>query len=187
MDITQLFLSGAKDCKQFTEASDIVKKNSFGKAWLIGGFVYRTIASQLYGLPKPDVDLDFIVENHVSDFDLPDGWAVNLNRYGNPKFVYGKKQIDFVPLKNIYSILQRNLEPTIENYLTGVPFTIQSIAFDVYDCLIIGEVGIAALKKRIVEVNNLSNAKYSAQKKNKALTVLIQEKADSLGFSAIFP
>src|SRR3989338_7734962 len=112
MNITEYFLSGVKDCQEFTEALEIVRRNSSVKIWLIGGFVYRTIASQLYGLPKPEVDLDFVVEVPVQEFDLPNGWRADINRFGNPKLVNGKKQIDYVPLKNIYSILQRQVEPT---------------------------------------------------------------------------
>lgn len=187
MNITQIFLSGIKNCEEFKEAIDIVKKNSSGKIWLIGGFVYRTIAGQLYGLPKPRVDLDFVIENPVPDFDLPNGWKVGINRFGNPKLVNRKKQIDYVPLKNIYSIRQRQIKPTIKNYLTGVPLTIQSIAFDVRENRIIGEIGIDALRRRVVGINDLFFAKYAAQKKNKSLRVMIQEKADDLGFTPIFP
>ena len=187
MNITQAFLSGVKGREEFTEALDIVKRNSSGKIWLIGGFVYRTIASQLYGLPKPEVDLDFVVETPVQDFDLPRGWGVDKNRFGNPKLVSGKKQIDYVPLGNIYSILQRNIEPTIDNYLTGVPLTVQSVAYDVYANKVVGEIGIDALRRRVVEVNDLLFAKYAAQEKNKSLQVMIQEKADNLGFTPIFP
>lgn len=187
MDITEIFLSGAKDREEFPEALEIVKNNSSGNIWLIGGFVYRTIASQLYGLPKPEVDLDFVVEYPVSYFNLPSGWKVDRNRFGNPKLVNGKKQIDFVPLKNIYSIIQRQLEATIENYLTGVPLTVQSIAYDLTKNKVIGEIGITALQRKIVKVNDIYFAKYAAKKKNKSLQSMIQEKAEGLGFTPIFP
>lgn len=89
MDITQLFLSGIKSRLEFAESLDVVRRNSSGRIWLVGGFVYRTIASQLYGLPEPESDLDFVVENPVLEFDLPNGWRVDSNRYGNPKLVNG--------------------------------------------------------------------------------------------------
>lgn len=187
MDITQVFLFGIKDCEEFPEALEIVKKNSSGKIWLIGGFVYKTIASQLYGLPKPKVDLDFVVEYPVTDFNLPSGWRADKNRFGNPKLMKGKKQIDYVPLGNIYSIIQRQIEPTIENFLTGVPLTIQSVAYDVNKNRVIGEIGIDALQRKVVEVNDLHFAEYAAKKKNKSLQSMIQEKADDLGFTPIFP
>lgn len=187
MDITKAFLSGVKDCEEFPEALEIVKRNSSGRIWLIGGFVYRTIASQLYGLLKPEVDLDFVVEYPVSDFYLPDGWRVDKNRYGNPKLINGKKQIDYIPLRNTYPILKRQIEPTIENFLIGVPLTVQSVAYDVNENKVIGEIGIDALQRRVVEANDLLCAEYAAKKKNKSLQAMIQEKADGLGFTPIFP
>lgn len=187
MNFTQVFLSGIEDCEEFSEALDIVKGNSSGKIWLIGGFVYRKIASQLYELPKPKVDLDFIVEYPVSDFNLPSGWRVKTNRFDNPKLVRGKKQIDYVPLENIYAIVERQVQPTIENFLKLVPLTIQSIAYNVNENKVIGEIGINALQRRVVEVNDLVFAGYAADKKNKSLQDMIQEKADELGFTPIFP
>ncbi len=187
MDVTKAFLDGVRGSQEYEEAVDIVKHNSSGKIWLVGGFVYRTIASQLYGLPKPDVDLDFIVEIPASTFSLPDGWAVDKNRFSNPKLVNGKKQIDYVPLGNIYSIIQRQIEPKIENFLSGVPLTVQAIAYDVLKNSVIGEIGIDALQRRIVEVNNLFFAEYAAKKKHKSLQAMIQEKADGLCFKPIFP
>ncbi len=187
MEFTQAFVSGARECEDFLEAVDIIKGNSSGKAWLVGGFVYRTIASQLYGLSNPIVDFDFIIQDSINDFNLPPGWRVIINAYGNPKFVNGKKKIDYVPLSSVYSILRRQVEPTIENYLTGVPLTIQSIAYDVDEEKVIGEIGINAVQKRVVGVNNLPLAEYAAKRKNKSLRAMIQEKADGLGFTPIFP
>ena len=138
-------------------------------------------------MSKPEVDLDFVVEYPVSDFDLPDGWRVDKNRFGNPKLISGRKQIDYVPLEKIYSILQRQIEPTIENYLTGVPLNVQSVAYDINEKRVIGEIGINALLRRVVEVNDLFFAEYAAQKKGKSLREMIQEKADELSFTPIFP
>jgi hypothetical protein len=187
MDITQAFLSDVKNNEEFLEALEIVKKNSAGKLWLIGGFVYRTITSQLYRLPKTKVDLDFIVEYPVSNFELPNGWRIDENRFGNPKLVNDKKQIDYVPLGNIYSIIQRQIQPTIDNFLKNVPLTVQSIVYNVQENIIIGDVGINALKKRVVEVNDLYFAEYAAKKKNKSLQEMIKEKATELDFIPIFP
>lgn len=187
MNVTNAFLSGIKDCKEFAEASDIAKRNSSGKIWLIGGFVYRNIASQLYNLPKPEVDLDFIIEKPVKQFDLPNGWNIEKNRFGNPKFVNDKMQIDYVPLGNIYSIQYRDLEPSIENFLTGTGLKIQSIAYSFHENKIIGSAGIDALKKKVIEVNNMHFAEYAAQKKGKSLKQYMQEKADSLHFTPVFP
>ena len=138
-------------------------------------------------MPKPEGDLDFMIENPVSEFDLPYGWRVGNIRFGNPKLVNGKKEIDYILLRNINSILQRQVEPTIENYLTRVPLIIQSIAYDFYESKFFGETGIDALQRRVVEVNNLLFAERYTQKKNKSLQTMIKEKSDGLGFTPIFP
>jgi len=189
MDFTKLFLDGMEGCKEFDEALSIVRMNSLGNVWLIGGSVYRTIASQLYGIQKPDVDFDFIIEKptSVKDFNLPEKWTVSANRFGNPKLIGPTQNIDFVPLKNIYSIKHRNLESSIDVYLTGVPLTIQSIAYDVTKNKVIGNIGMLALRNKVVEVNDLYYAQYCVLKKGKSLNEYIHEKADGLNFTAIYP
>ncbi len=61
------------------------------------------------------------------------------------------------------------------------------MAYDVNENRVIGEIGIDALSRRVVEVNDLHLAEYAAKKKNKSLRAMIQEKADRLGFMPIFP
>ena len=67
MDATKLFLDGINTCAEFHEAITIVKSNSKGKVWLIGGSIYRTIANQLYNVQKPSVDFDFIIEKGFAE------------------------------------------------------------------------------------------------------------------------
>lgn len=149
--------------------------------------VFRTLASQIYGSQKPEADLDFIVENVSSQIVLPDGWENRKNRFGNPKFINGEKQIDFVPLDNVYSITSRELEPTIENFLSGTPLTIQAVVYNITSNRLTGEKGLDAIQRKIVEVNNLSFAEYAAQKKGKSLNQYMQEKAEELGFRVVLP
>jgi hypothetical protein len=188
MDFTKIFLDGMSDSPEFVEALSIVKSNSFENVWLIGGSVYRTIASQLYGIPRPAVDFDFIIEKPISiyDFNLSQGWTVSANRFGNPKLIGPTQNIDFVPLENIYSIKQRNLGPSIDAYLTGVPLNIQSIAFDVRKSIILGDIGIRALTQKIVEVNNVHYAKYASMKKGTSLIEYISKYARELDFTPIY-
>jgi hypothetical protein len=187
MNLNALFSEGINSYPEYSEAVGIVKRNSSGNIWLIGGMVFRTLASQLYGLPKPEVDFDFIVENANVQIILPKGWEERKNRFGNPKFVNGEKQIDFVPLNNVYSITSRKLDPSIENFLSGTPLTIQAVVYDIINKRLIGERGIDAIKRKVVEVNDLQFAEYAAQKKEKSLNQYIREKADELGFTSIFP
>lgn len=177
------------DCAEFGEALSIIKANSFGNVWLIGGMVYRTIANQLYGTPRPNVDFDFIIEKSVSinDFNLPQGWNVGYNHFGNPKLIGPAQDIDFVPLENVYSIKHRNLVPSIDAYLTGAPLNIQSIAFDVQNKTIVGDIGMKALTQRIVEINDIYYAKYASEEKGTSLREYISKYAKELNFIPVYP
>jgi len=187
MDFTKAFLDGLGDCEEYAEASKIIERNSSGRIWLVGGLVYRTIANQLYGSPKPEMDLDFVVERAVETFHLPSGWTVERNSYGNPKLKKGRGKIDYIPLRNVLSIHRRGLKPTIKNFLTGVPLTIQSLAYDIQAKGVIGEIGIDALQRKVVEVNDLHSAEQIAQTKCMPLDEIIKTKAEELGFRPIFP
>ncbi len=182
IDYTKLFLRGMEKNPVFQEGVDIVRSNVEGRIWLIGGAVYRTIAHELHGSPKPEVDLDFIVERERSEFNLPGGWSVQTNRHGNPKFVNGKRSIDYIPLEKITSLQRRQCAPTIENYLVGVPLTVQSIAYAVDTKEVIGEIGKRAIRQGIVEIQDPVEAEYAAAKKGMTLRAFIEEKARSLEF-----
>ncbi len=182
MDYTQSFLKVANTYPEFKEALEIIKANSDGKAWLIGGFVCRSIIQDLYGIPmSKDVDLDFIIEN-PKEIKLPEGWEIRKNSYGNPKLVGPSYEIDYVPLNTIHSILRRNLEPTMENFLSGTPLNVQSIAFDITDNKVIGDIGIKAIQDKVISVNNFEQAKHRAEKKEVSVQDLISDIAKQFGF-----
>ncbi|MDP2685379.1 MAG: hypothetical protein Q8P20_10205 [bacterium] len=187
IDLTKLFLGATKGSIEFQEALDIVRSNSRGNYWLVGGFVYRSIASALYGLDKPSVDLDFIVESTAEEISLPKSWKKKSNRYGNPKFIREDGlTIDFVPLKNVSSIRRRGLLATIENFLTGTPLNVQSIIYDVMHNQIKGNIGIKALLDKSVAVNDLEQAEIYSKLKGKPVNEIICEKALALGFTPVF-
>lgn len=182
-EMTEAFLRATKNCPEFTETVDIIKRNSNGSIWLIGGFVYRNIVKELYGVPVTlDVDFDFIVETPSRELVLPLGWEVAKNSFGNPKFKGPNYEIDFVPLGNIYSVRRRGLTPTTGNFLSGVPLTVQAIVYDVTNCQVIGETGITAIRARTVGINNEFEAQHVAGLKGKSVQKLVQDFADSLQF-----
>ncbi|MBI2103161.1 hypothetical protein HYT55_04935 [Candidatus Woesearchaeota archaeon] len=187
MDFTHIFHAGIQNSEEFREALDIAQKNSYGYLWLVGGFLYRTVATELYGITKPVVDVDFVAEVIAEDFFIPEGWKKVKTTLGSPRFRSGLKQVDLIPLSGVHSIIHRNLQPTIENYLTGVPLTVQSLAYDIHEEKVIGERGIDALQQQVVEVNYLEGAQFEAQRKGLTLEALVKEKAFSLGFTAVVP
>lgn len=188
MDLTKLFRQAVQGNQGFTESLSIIRQNSSGNAWLIGGSVYRALASCLYDAPKQDCDMDFIIEHarEPKDIQLPPGWMRTENHFGNPKFTHHQRSIDYVPLQSIHSIRSWSLPLTIDGYLEGAPLTIQSIAYDLQTRKIIGDVGINALLTKTVAVNNRDEAHYTKNKKGiPTLEAYIQQTATSLGFTAI--
>lgn len=185
VDIFREFISKDAD---FNIAKELVFRNSEGKRWLIGGYLYRSLAYLICGHSKSEaVDFDFIVEKINEEIILSAGFELRENRYGNPKFVKEKISVDIVPLATVHSIRRRGLEPTIENYLTGTPLTIQSIAYDLDNGNLIGNTGIRALLCQEVGINNLSQAKIYAGKKGLSIEDIVKRKAESLRFKAIIP
>lgn len=206
--ITQAFLEGVENFPRINQAFEIAEKYSHGKVWLAGSAVYRTIAHKLYGCEMPKMDLDFILENPIEikhliedknkDRELLKEWIPQENRYQNPSLVNQENhRINLIPLRGVYSILKRELEPTIQNYLSGTPLTIQSIVYEsAFDCsdgndkmngYLIGEAGRSAIQDKIVQVHHPILADEKARSRNQTLNEYIQETADKLGFTPIFP
>ncbi len=165
----------------FHDAIKIVRNSSEGKIWLVGGMVFRTICHLIYNSPTPKADFDFIVEKILIP-NLPTGWTAKTNNFGNSKISNSKIEMDLIPINNIASIKRRKLPATIENYLSGVPLTIQSIAFDLASKKLIGDVGIQSIESRTVAANNLSEADFAAKLYNKSVNDLIQKYTKALKF-----
>jgi hypothetical protein len=171
----------------YCDALSIVERNGLGKVWVIGGTVYRTLAQLLYARPRKSADFDFLVEDITDAIQLPDEWIVGKNRFGNPRWSGWDMSIDLVPLANIHSIKRRGLACTIENYLTGVPFTVQSVAYDIQTRQLLGEIGIKAMMSATIAVNNMEEAKQAAILNETTVLALLKAKAKELGFFPVIP
>lgn len=147
--------------KRFQEVLPIVRANTLGKIWLVGSAVYRTLAHKLYGGESPIKDFDFLCEEIKSPLSIPANWERLENRYGNPKLKKGELVIDIAPLARLARVKRRNLSPTIEHYLMGTPFTIQSIAYDIEENALLGEVGIKSILTKTISVNHYEEYEYA--------------------------
>ena len=172
--------------KDFQEALKITRNNSSGKTWLIGGFLYKNIAHVLYGSKKTTKDFDLVIERAVPDdkIVLPKGWELTMNRFNNPKFSDGEREIDFIPLERIHWIKTRGLQPSIENYLAGEILNVACLAYCIDNKEILGDVGIKALEEKIVRVHDLEMLEYGAKLHGITSNAMIQKKARELGFVA---
>lgn len=186
-NITDIFNEITEWHSDYHTALRIVQQNSRGRIWLVGGFVYRSLAAELYQTPKSRCDFDFIVEEQEPVLRLPEGWEERKNSHGNPKLISNGYWIDLIPLRKQWYFVKQGIQPSIERFLEHTPLTIGSIAYDTVDQKIIGLVGEKALYEKKVAVHDLEAAAYLAQLKGKTIPQLVQEKADSLGFKAVLP
>lgn len=175
------FVSEAAD---YQEAFGLVRENSEGGIWLIGGTVYRTLVQSVYGLGKTGKDFDFLVDRATQVTSLPKGWAQIESRFGNLKFVRGDRQVDFVPLNRVIHIRHYQLPPTIGSFLARTPFNIHSLAYDTRRRRLIGKIGKAALEEKVIRVNDLEMARNYARMYETSVNDKLKETAGELGFSA---
>jgi hypothetical protein len=177
VEIFQPFLSNPA----FKETLHLVEQNSQGKIWIIGGFVYKNLISALYGTTPYEYDIDFIVEHKNKDLKQVDGWKIESNTYLNPNYVRNGNKMSFTDIH--HTIRATGFRgPTIEDFIIDTPLTIQSIAYDIIDKKMIGEIGIKALYEKVVRINNRDQTELYIKLKNKTLEEYVNEKTKELGF-----
>jgi hypothetical protein len=182
-DIAPLFKAALERDEKAQCMLEIVRQNTNGLLWIIGGYVFRTCASGLYGIERPPCDLDVIVSSIASS---PPGWEVQQNRFGTTKWVSAAGSIDVVPLYQVHYIASSHIQPTMVHYLQGTPLTVQSIVYDMYNGGLYGE-SINALLRREVAVHNRFTFPYAAKMKGKSPAGYLEEMAQSLGFRSRLP
>ncbi len=172
--------------KEYHEVLKIVKSNTKGKIWLIGGAVSRNIIKAIYEYSQPRCDFDFLVEKLKDKLVIPSGWTLTKNRLNNPRLRRGHTEVDIVPLKTAEYILQNKLKPSINNFLAGTPLDVQSLAFDIETEKLVGPLGIKALQKKEIHINNSKRFLARAQRKSLTPEEFLQQTAKSLKFKAVF-
>ncbi len=181
--LTETFVEGAYADERFRQAAGVVWQNSRGRIWIIGGYLYKNLIRAMHGNAVPAKDYDFVVEFPRKNIHLPDGWRMKENRFGNFKFWNGKCEIDFIALEKILSITQRNLPPTIENYIGGVNFNVFALAYDLHDERIIDGGGLEALSSKVVRVHNPEMAGIAAGIYGTNVNDMMMLKAEEIGFA----
>jgi len=79
------------------------------------------------------------------------------------------------------------LTATLDNYFSGVPLTVHAVAYDIRNNRLVGDMGLDAIRQRVISVNDIHSARYSARKKEMSLEKYIKSKAEELGFRPIYP
>ncbi len=168
----------------FIEILELVKENSSGKIWIMGGFLYKNLARELYGGDIYDEDIDFVVEQREEKVKEKLGWNIYTNHYGVDNYSRGNTKMSFTDIRKAIRVSGME-NPTIEKFIEGTPLNVQSIVYDIEKGVIIGEKGINALKNKIIAVNDKEQVEFYAQKKGKKVEDILLEKAGELGFSVV--
>lgn len=182
-ELSKLFAEHLVNDEKFQEVLPIVKANTIGKIWLVGSAVYRPLTHKLYGGTSHIKDYDFLVEQIKTPLSLPGEWKLQHNRYGNPKLTKNDLVIDIVPVISLTSTKRRSLPPSIEHYLTGTPFTIQSILYDPEKELLVGEIGIKSILTKTVTIN--CREEYEDARLRYGETYSAKKYIDGLGFREV--
>lgn len=185
-NMSEVFLHVVEGNQQFLESLTLVQKNSEGQIWVIGGFVYKNIASVLYGDPKPTGDIDFLVEKLKDSLDIPAEYVCGKTSLGSLRLKKSNFQVDIVKLANVYTIKKINAPECVGSYLDSTPLTVQSIVYDMTRQQIIGDVGIAAIIDKTVKIHNLDNLSEYCEQKGISIESYVRKHAESLGFKAIY-
>jgi len=167
----------------FHVVADIVRRNTSGKIYLVGGKVYRTAIELIHGYKcnSEGVDWDFLCIGEVVEprrAYVRDDWVPNEGEYDGskansmclkhystsnsnytPQSIFSPtivKKIDIIGIKDVM-LATANPTGQLEDYLNIVPLTVQSIALSAdsasYPSLY-GRVGMKSIETRTVAVNN---------------------------------
>lgn len=167
----------------FQESLNVVRNNSEGRIWLIGGSVYRAL---LFGDYSQSKDFDFVVDRASSEEELfvPAKYWPRINRFGSVNLVAPDRNIDLIELGRILQITKKGLEPRIENFVFNTPLNIQSISYEVGSGKLIGR-GIEAIRERTIRINDLEMANEMARMYGKSIEELMKKKAMELDFDFV--
>lgn len=182
-DLTKLF--SFQDIPNYLDIIKLLESNTSGKVYMLGGGVFRQIASKYWHVNIDYRDFDFVATEVVDDLVLPFGWVGQKNSYGAHKIFTGETSIDLWSHSQQHSIISRDIPFTIESVLQLTPLTIQSIAYDLQEGVVMGHAGLEAIRSRTVGVNCLDQAKHYCSLKGCTVNEFVQQKAAALNFRPI--
>ena len=141
----------------------------------------KNLASALYATIPYEYDFDFIVEHKNKELKQVDGWDIQSNTYSNPNYVRDGNKMSFTDIHHTIRATGFRGQ-TIEDFIMDTPLNIQSIAYDIAEKKLIGEIGIKALYEKVVRINNRAQAEHYIKLKNKTLEEYVNEKAKDIDF-----
>lgn len=169
------------ELSRYPDVLDLLAMNSRGRVWLVGGFLFRSLA----GLPSSIPDIDVVVERRRPDLKLLPGWTCTVNSFGGQKLTGPSLALDFIEADKFQPCARRGLKFSPEALLRLVPLTIQALVFDVSEGALSGDVGLHAIATKTVGVNNGAEALRYCLVKGISLREFVGTKARSLGFRPV--
>jgi hypothetical protein len=190
----------------YPQVLEMLLGNTYGKIWMVGGSVASIIVKciqspgytptfdewNLYSLGDfPFRDFDFIVEEFRTDFRVASGWKKQTNTFGGIKLVRKSPfrgqtiRIDIWKLLKHDPCRRRNLPYNMENVLRLTPLTIQSIAVDLQEARLIGDIGLNAIQSQTVGVNHLEEVENYSRVYRTTVEEYVRRKAREYNFTPI--
>ena len=169
----------AKD-KKFQEALVLVRKNTTGKIFLTGGYLYNYL---LFGNTKRAEDIDFLItENLNKKIILPKEWKIKINTFNHPCFIKKDMKIDPVQLRKHSFIIKEKMKPTVKSYLKSTPLNLGAIVWDTEKNKLYGGKGLKAIKEKQIKIHNKKAAEHLCKifKNKKSPESLVKDKAKQL-------
>jgi len=176
-----------KKDKKYQKALKIVKTNSKGKIWLIGGYLYKNLIRRIYKKGEKPKDFDFIVKKINTKVILPKRWKIERTYFGDYRFTKNKEQIDVIPMDNFDKRILNGKKPSIPIFLESNMLNIQFFAYDINKEKLIGKHGIKAINDKVVRVYNLKFAKMFSKFKKWTLEEYLRKKAKEVNFTFELP
>lgn len=178
---------------------DVIKPNANGlDVWVVGGSVYRPIAHALHGGNIAATDIDVAINFKDGERVVPEGWNVATKDSQKSRERSLRGDDWFYANTLVFNRRGQKLDlfefprddsrkPSLAAYLADVSLDIQSIAYDYRRGILVGDVGIDALRRGVVGVNNLRNLEEHCNAYGLTPQGYLQGKARSLGFGFTTP
>jgi hypothetical protein len=129
------------------------------RLFVAGGAIRNLIIDLLHGGAPPTRDIDLFIGGLGNDFNLAGALTdqrveetdLKGYRWYPASSAYA---FDLCLLPNFLVIDQYHLEPTLENFLAGIDFTINAVVLEVGSCTLVENEATAAVRDRIVDFNS---------------------------------
>lgn len=193
---------------KFEDAYKLVRANSKGKLWAIGGKVYRNLLELSFeeDFGSKSCDFDFLCEKltwfrHIpkellkevtveyaysTGKEMRNPFTKTTNELDRcPRFISNDLSVDLISIKKARGIIENKLPKTINGYLAGVPLDIQACVLDLQtEIFHFNNNFRQAYLSKTVDINNHNQVMGCADRKGISQGEYVRRKADSIKFKS---